>query len=531
VDIGVNVKVLASRHLSTDDFRRATPVLSDGPVRPLPPLESLKNAPKVPAPTDASPYPFENLAFEGGGAKGYAYIGAIQVLEEAGIYPDQVRRVAGTSVGSMIAMMAALGCDSSYMLSKTPKDLQGLVMDCSGGKAGSILHAALTRGLHPGKRVFDFIGEVLEDVTGSADITFAQLLQRYGRELCVPVTNVTRMTTEYCHPKTTPNMSVRVGVRMSMSLPVLLQPVLLTKASQESADPPEVYVDGGLLCNNPTHAFDGWWLSMTHEDAFLRRLQPLADAHDHYPRSERFSPSNPKTLGFTVFASSDTDITRDWVRAGGEPPRRPKTPAALRCNALERQKDKQSRLNAPLQHLMGVIDDFDVDRDGRIDQAELKAMIDSGGMSDSDLLSIFGTVNANEIYEALDQDSVGTIEYGELLSFLESHDVDVTTQLVGFPARAPKTSIEFLLNMLEAMTRDLTLANHNPLDRARTVPINTDYVGTQTFDLEQADLDFLVEVARRSTKAFLIEFDTLARSTSESAVRIPSDQVSAEHPA
>ena len=45
--------------------------------------------------------------------------------------------------------------------------------------------------------------------------------------------------------------------------------------------------------------------------------------------------------------------------------------------------------------------------------------------------------------------------------------------------------------------------------RLRTVPIGTDYVGTQTFDLEARDMEFLLESARRATKAFLLEYDSL----------------------
>jgi hypothetical protein len=63
--------------------------------------------------------------------------------------------------------------------------------------------------------------------------------------------------------------------------------------------------------------------------------------------------------------------------------------------------------------------------------------------------------------------------------------------------------LEFALNMLEAVTRDLTRANQGLGDRDRIVPIDTDYVGTTTFDLVQEDLDFMVNSGRNHTKAFL----------------------------
>ena len=63
----------------------------------LPPVDSVKVHTQKPS-AGHSTSSIENLTFEGGGAKGYCYIGALQVLEEEGIYPHNIRRVAGTSV-------------------------------------------------------------------------------------------------------------------------------------------------------------------------------------------------------------------------------------------------------------------------------------------------------------------------------------------------------------------------------------------------------------------------------------------------
>lgn len=44
-------------------------------------------------------------------------------------------------------------------------------------------------------------------------------MQQFGRELCVVVTNLSQMSTEYFHPKATPNTPIRTAVRMSTALP------------------------------------------------------------------------------------------------------------------------------------------------------------------------------------------------------------------------------------------------------------------------------------------------------------------------
>lgn len=53
-------------------------------------------------------YHFNNLVFEGGGVKGIAYVGALEVLQEEGILQN-VKRVAGTSAGAMMAVLVEIG--------------------------------------------------------------------------------------------------------------------------------------------------------------------------------------------------------------------------------------------------------------------------------------------------------------------------------------------------------------------------------------------------------------------------------------
>jgi NTE family protein len=67
--------------------------------------------PRTPIPIDPSPVtakkpPRIGLALGGGAARGFAHVGVIQVLEEAGIRPDYVT---GTSAGSLVAALYASG--------------------------------------------------------------------------------------------------------------------------------------------------------------------------------------------------------------------------------------------------------------------------------------------------------------------------------------------------------------------------------------------------------------------------------------
>ena len=68
------------------------------PVKPVEPAISVTPTPKIP--------PRIGLALGGGAARGFAHVGVIQVLEEAGIRPNLV---VGTSAGSLVAAIYASG--------------------------------------------------------------------------------------------------------------------------------------------------------------------------------------------------------------------------------------------------------------------------------------------------------------------------------------------------------------------------------------------------------------------------------------
>lgn len=472
----------------------------------LPPVGALARPPSRPADGPHPRFPYENLAFEGGGAKGIAYVGALQVLEEVGLYPAHVRRVAGTSSGSFLAAMVAVGCSAAElerMLFET--DLAAVMRDARFGLLSGLINMVTVYGLNPGARLFDFLGDQLRERTGSEDVTFRQVLERCGRELCVPVTNLTRMTTEYCHPKTTPDMPVRLAVGMSMSLPVLMVPYRVVRqvGARGEAD---LYTDGGLLCNFPVHAFDGWWLSLRPEDTFLRRLRPLDRAAEHQHDTVRFQPPSERTLGFTVFDRTELDATEAWLAAEGGPPPRPGTPLAeTRARREERLAERSQRaaaLDRAATRLVDAMAGVEADGDGRVSRAEAERLFEVGPLTPDDAALLFGTTDVHAIFGQLDHDGDGHVSWPELLRFVDGRNVDLTAH-TGL-ARAEPTSVgSFLSTLMNTLLMHLRKVSLRPEDRHRTVPIDTDYVGTADFDLQDADRAFLLETGRRATRAFL----------------------------
>jgi NTE family protein len=111
---------------------------------PLPPIPDVP-----PAPADAKP-PRVALVLGGGGARGFAHVGVIRVLEDAGV---PIELVVGTSVGSLVGALYA-GQTNSYELERLARGLErGDFFDFS------LAPALFGRGLASGDRLERFVRE------------------------------------------------------------------------------------------------------------------------------------------------------------------------------------------------------------------------------------------------------------------------------------------------------------------------------------------------------------------------------------
>ncbi len=173
------------------------------PVVPVPPVP--KPAPKPPV---------IGLALGGGAARGFAHIGVIQVLEEAGIRPDLV---IGTSAGSLVAALYASGKSGTELATLAQSMDGGAIADWSFPGRGLIRGEALARFVREhtgGKRIEQMrlpLGIVAADLDSGEGIVF-----RVG--------------------------DTGVAVRASSAVPAVFQPVRI--GARE-------FVDGGLVAPVP----------------------------------------------------------------------------------------------------------------------------------------------------------------------------------------------------------------------------------------------------------------------------------------
>ena len=205
-----------------------------------------------------------DLVMEGGGVKGIALAGAIEVLEERGY---RVHRVAGSSAGAIAGALAASGIDGSTMVEILRATDYRRFEDgpwwtrTLPGKALSIL---LHNGIHRGTSVRSSRSSWRRGPghTGTfADLRYTEpdtALEGPAVRLVVTVSDLSSGRLRYlpldadAFDTTADAMRVADAVRASTSIPLFFRPVRWRNA----AGRPTVLVDGGLLSNFPVSVFD-----------------------------------------------------------------------------------------------------------------------------------------------------------------------------------------------------------------------------------------------------------------------------------
>jgi NTE family protein len=154
------------------------------------------------------------LALGGGAARGFAHIGVIQVLEEAGIRPDLV---VGTSAGSLVAALYAHGKTGTELASMALTMDESAITDWAFPSRGMIRGEALAR--------------YVRDQTGG------QLIEQMKMPLGIVATDLDSGVGVLFRRGDT-----GTAVRASSSVPAVFQPVKIGERE---------FVDGGLVSPVP----------------------------------------------------------------------------------------------------------------------------------------------------------------------------------------------------------------------------------------------------------------------------------------
>lgn len=176
-------------------------------------------APESPAPPEPATTmrtPRVGLALGGGAARGFAHVGVIQVLEEAGIRPDLVT---GTSAGSLVAALYASGRNGNQLqrIAETMDEATFTDWTLPLFSRGMLRGDALARYVHQqvgGRRIEELampLGILATDLQSGQGVLFER-------------------------------GDIATAVRASSAVPGLFQPVRITGRE---------YVDGGLVAPVP----------------------------------------------------------------------------------------------------------------------------------------------------------------------------------------------------------------------------------------------------------------------------------------
>lgn len=267
--------------------------------------------------------------FSGGGVKGFAYIGALEVVERKGF---QFKRLAGTSAGSIIAALLAAG-NNSKEINHLMEELQPkLFLDQKRRFIRFPFIKWLTlywrMGLYKGNAFEKWLREILREkgVESFSDLPpdslkiIASDLSR-GELVVIP--------DDLVHYGIDPNrFSVARAVRMSCSLPFFFEPISLYNRKGEKC----IIVDGGVLSNFPVWIFDhhknlpvrpflGFQLSSRKDyfmpakiknavDLFHGLFDTMKDAHDAKYIS-KYAASNIIFLPVDQYSTANFKLTKE----------------------------------------------------------------------------------------------------------------------------------------------------------------------------------------------------------------------------
>ena len=164
----------------------------------------------------------ENLGvvFSGGGALGFAHIGAIKALEEYGIEPEYV---AGTSMGAIIGVMYAAGYSADEIMQIVKEDRLYNV-----GRLIALQSALRNSGMSTHKTLLRELAELIPHNS----------FDSLERKFMVCVTNVETGEAVYRHE----GGELKEYVAASAAIPGVFEPIMIDSVR---------YIDGGIVDNLP----------------------------------------------------------------------------------------------------------------------------------------------------------------------------------------------------------------------------------------------------------------------------------------
>lgn len=310
--------------------------------QPLQNPDSSKNKDEKKASVDDSKkyHSYANLVFQGGGAAGIAYVGALQELSKC-VDLNIIRRIGGASAGAIVALLLCLDykvediedilknelvltelLDGEYLrdflilnqnkdkisskferlaaIAERPSlrgtmEARNITKELKEVKHGVTLLSEQDFGLFPGDYFRFLMERFVQQKTGIPYATFREIdnfknsdisKNKNMKEMYIIGANISTQTSEIFSLEHNENVIISDALRISMSIPLVYKPHQIYykqdgKRVLDSKD--HLYVDGGVLDNQPIWLFD--------------KIKYFLDAN---VKDQEISAVNPYTLCFRL---------------------------------------------------------------------------------------------------------------------------------------------------------------------------------------------------------------------------------------
>jgi predicted acylesterase/phospholipase RssA len=235
------------------------------------------------------------ISLSGGGIKGFAHIGALEVLQERGLL-GAVKEYIGISAGALCAFCICIGCSFTDIRKMIARLDFGSIRDVG---PETILNFPEEFGIDSGANLERLLGALLRGKGLAPNITFRELAgKRLGPALRVFATNLNRCVAEEFSAKKSPDTEVRFAVQASMSVPIYFIPVRHPQTGH-------LFLDGGIMSPSP-------FAHLSYEE----RLQTLAISFgDEYKPKD--SIDNLYEFIYQLYYSLDynasVSLAREWA--------------------------------------------------------------------------------------------------------------------------------------------------------------------------------------------------------------------------
>lgn len=261
--------------------------------------------------------PLKYPVFQGGGAKGAAYIGAYQALDEQG-FLNEIECPGGSSAGGIPAFFMSLGFDSEqfkYISNNINfRDFTDLKKNgwgewLNGSSIGTLADVVRYGAASPGKSFHDWASYFVEQVLGDKNATFSDLHEKKLKDPSLKdlLLTATRYGTkdgvgalQIFSYETTPNVVIADAFRATIAYPSAFEPwqvrEKVLQKDQHSFKSLGFFADGGILNNLPVSSYN-------HQYYYDPIYQPL-ERHDQHGSPVQV---NPSVVGFSLTSLEELD--------------------------------------------------------------------------------------------------------------------------------------------------------------------------------------------------------------------------------